>query len=286
MPISSTSFDLDSKKKYLESKISELKTRAQKLYNRIIEDKTENKNSFSTQIDELATIIKDIIYYTEIIDYFTKPYNEEFTHRLSPEERAAMNHQNLTAKKDTVQRTVDMYEKAINDLKTDSIFYHLVTKLELAKVKATIDLDNLNSELRPYEELPDLTDNEIDIYLTENPITVAFKGRIFLHNTAIEIGNIEYRGSIDNPWIGDIGYSINTPYQGHNYAYKALQLIKSKIIDSGINSVVITTHNDNIASQKTIEKFGGKRISSNLEHIFRYECNLLEFVNQNNNLKQ
>ena len=63
-----------------------------------------------------------------------------------------------------------MYEKAINDLKTDSIFYHLVTKLELAKVKATIALDNLNSELRPYEELPDLTDNEIDIYLTENPI--------------------------------------------------------------------------------------------------------------------
>lgn len=119
---------------------------------------------------------------------------------------------------------------------------------------------------------PKFTDGEIDLYRE-------YEGKycIFLHNTKIRIGNIEYRGKSDYKSImGDIGYVIDEQYRGNNYALKALNLMKDIILEDGNDKVILTTYKENIASIKTIEKFGGKIIDKIDDRILMFECNILK----------
>ena len=80
---------------------------------------------------------------------------------------------------------------------------------------------------------------------------------ICIHNTTEVVGNISYRGYHIKKSLGDIGYEILEKYRGKNYAYHALCLLGDLLKEQGVDDFWITTEKRNIASRKTIEKYGG-----------------------------
>ena len=85
---------------------------------------------------------------------------------------------------------------------------------------------------------------------------------ITLHNTDIIIGEIIYNDTYrDVEKHGNIGYSIYKSYQGHNYATKALILLK-KILEGKKEKMIINVFEDNIASIKTAVNFGARLVKS------------------------
>lgn len=272
----STSASIDKRRIYLEERIKEEKESAINLYNEL---KEESKNitslyTFNRKVDKLSQIISEILYFIEMLELYIPTEEIIGYKRMTREEIAEEEKERLVRKRAAVVKTISSTDQAISSIKDDTYLLRLQNKLEMERLRSTLQLERINSELRVYEGDPDLTDGEIDIYFQDNEQQIYFKGQIFLHNTPVMIGNIEYRGPNNGPWLGDIGYTIEQPFRGHNYAYKALKLIKEKIIASGIDNVIITTDIDNIPSQRTIEKFGGKKIESTLEHVVRYRCNL------------
>lgn len=288
MKLSSYSSNPQSRIKYLKNKLGESKNKAYHLY-RIIKAESDNMSSFyafNQNIDELWLIIKEIIDCTELIAILSHITTQKEPSFITPETKRASDKDNLVFERDLTAKKIALIDNITSKIKDEPALYRLVNKLDLERMHSTFKLEDLNSILKTYEEKPTLSDGEIDIYLTMINEGPAFKGIIFLHNSPVEIGNIEYRGVTDYQWLGDIGYNIKKPFRGHNYAYKALSLIKEKILSFGINQVTITTHNDNIPSQKTIEKFGGKRISSQDERIYRYQCDLTLNLEENQSMKK
>lgn len=53
---------------------------------------------------------------------------------------------------------------------------------------------------------------------------------------------------------GHVGYTVDSAYRGHNYAYQAVMLLKDKAVKLGFKELIITCSPDNIASKKTILK--------------------------------
>ena len=265
----------DKRKAYLEERITTAKREAIELFNKL-EHETNNITSqyvFNQRVDELSRLILDIIYFTEIIDRYLPPEEIYVFKRQTPEERAYEIKEELERKRNSVKHALVITEQALNNIKGNIQYARLQVKLEQEKARILQEIERITVEMRVYEDEPDLTDGEINIYIVEEN-GLYFKGDIFLSNTPVCIGDIEYRGPDNGPWLGDIGYNIKPLFQGHNYAYKALELIKAKILELGIENVIITTNDDNIASQKIIEKFGGKRIESSLPAVYRYNCHL------------
>lgn len=276
MQLSSYSSNPQSRIKYLKNKLGETKNKAYHLY-RIIKEESDNMSSFyafNQNIDELWLIIKEIIDSIELIAILSHITTQKEPSTITPETKRTYDKDNLIFERDLTSKKIALIDNITSKIKDEPALYRLVNKLDLERMHSTFKLEDLNSILKSYEEKPTLSDGEIDIYLTMINEGPGFKGKIFLYNTPVEIGNIEYRGVTDLQWLGDIGYNIKTPYRGHNYAYKALNLIKEKILSFGITQVTITTHNDNIPSQKTIEKFGGVRVPSDAGSIYRYQCDL------------
>lgn len=82
--------------------------------------------------------------------------------------------------------------------------------------------------------------------------------RITEHGRRQEIGILSYRDGESECvyYYGHIGYHINETWRGHHYALEACRLIRSVILMSGKESVVITCDPDNLASRKTCERLG------------------------------
>lgn len=80
---------------------------------------------------------------------------------------------------------------------------------------------------------------------------------------SIQIGKISLRLGVDEFIMmeGHIGYDIQETYQGHNYAYYALELIKKLARAHGYHKVLITMQPHNQSSIKTVLKSSGKLIS-------------------------
>lgn len=89
-----------------------------------------------------------------------------------------------------------------------------------------------------------------------------------------EIGKISLRIGYNETTLanGHVGYEIDTDYHGHHYSYYALEMIKALAEKHGFNYLLITTTIDNLASQKIIEKAGGKLLISDYQlpkdHIY------------------
>ena len=84
-----------------------------------------------------------------------------------------------------------------------------------------------------------------DIYVCDTPI-----GKI-----SIRIGN-----NYHSYYNGHIGYEIDKEYRGNNYSYKACKLVFQVAKAHGMNELLITCDESNIASYKTIEKLGAELI--------------------------
>lgn len=76
------------------------------------------------------------------------------------------------------------------------------------------------------------------------------------------VGIIDLRMNINNPvlksWGGHIGYSVRPHERRKGYAKKMLSLILQNAKALGLERVMISCDNDNIASEKTIIANGGK----------------------------
>ena len=57
-------------------------------------------------------------------------------------------------------------------------------------------------------------------------------------------------------YLGHIGYRIEEKHRGHGWAGRACRLMRPLIERLGMESVVITTNVENIASRKTCERLG------------------------------
>ena len=93
---------------------------------------------------------------------------------------------------------------------------------------------------------------------------------IYLHNTKICIGNIDYRGYHVHEYFGDAGGFVDEEYRGNGYLYQALTLLKKVLYKNKIEDFWISSYQDNIPSIKTIEKLGGSLLK-NSNNIFLYK---------------
>mgnify|MGYP003295234220 CR=1 FL=1 len=84
--------------------------------------------------------------------------------------------------------------------------------------------------------------------------------KIILKEINKEIGKISLRigHNYHSYFNGNVGYEIDSEYRGHNYAYKACELIIPVAKYHGMNFIYITCDFDNIPSIKTIEKLGAE----------------------------
>lgn len=80
--------------------------------------------------------------------------------------------------------------------------------------------------------------------------------KICLCGTTEVIGEISYRGYHCDKYMGDIGYSIDSKFQGNNYSYHALCLLSELLKENGIDDFWISVNIHNIPSIKVIEKYG------------------------------
>ena len=73
-----------------------------------------------------------------------------------------------------------------------------------------------------------------------------------------KVGEVSLRlgESKDLYYLGHIGYHIDPPFRGHNYAHKACLLLIPLLEKLGIHSLVITADVDNMASRHICEKLG------------------------------
>lgn len=117
---------------------------------------------------------------------------------------------------------------------------------------------------------PDLIGDEIDLYKTIKSQEINYI--IKLSKSDECIGFIDYRKE-NFGILGNIGYGIKPEYRGNNYAFKALNLVTSDLLNNGVEDVIITAEKSNIPSIKIIENFGGILIGIEND-ILIYKCKL------------
>ena len=257
----------------LEKRINKLIESAKITYEKL-QEKSSNITSYyewNIEQDDFVEHLMRILFYKKQL-YRLKHAEQELDHPPTDEEYSEIRHQRLINDKTMYNEQIDFLNNAIDQIDDTRAMERIKDKLEGEKFRIQTSLGSVNSNLRVYESKPDLTDEEIDIYISES--NKSFKGIIYLHNTGIEIGDIEYRHQCDSKWLADIGYNISPSYRGNNYAYKALKLIEPLIAQIGVKSVTITVREDNIASIKTIEKFGG--VLTEIVHgdVLSYTCEI------------
>ena len=121
------------------------------------------------------------------------------------------------------------------------------------------------SLLRLFSRKKLFSDGEIDLLLSDSDVTDAECGIVdgylfYIHNkkTRSYAGYVSLRLG-ESPalyYLGHIGYRIEPEWRGRGYAAKACKLLLPLLEELQLESVVITTDVDNIASRKTCEKLG------------------------------
>ena len=268
----------------LQQRIAHLIELTKNTYVRLTTDTQISPYEYKKQEDELSELIIRITFYKKQLFRIVNAEEnlEEFPTR---EEYAKIRHQRLLNDKAMFEEQISILDRAIAEIGDNKKLDRLINQLEMEKFRNQTSLGAVMSNLRIYEQKPDLTDGEIDIYLNGNEGDIAFRGIIYLHDTSLEVGVIDYRGPCDSKWLGDIGYTINEEYRGNNYAYKALQLISPLISSKGIDKVTITTYANNAPSVKTIEKFGGVLTDTINNDVLSFTCEIKPVLQQTINKK-
>jgi predicted acetyltransferase len=91
------------------------------------------------------------------------------------------------------------------------------------------------------------------------------------------VGEINCRWQIEKgellEWGGHIGYTVAPRFRGHHYSEIMLRAVLPYYRQRGILAVMISAHEDNAASRKTIERCGGvyeNTVVKNGANICRY----------------
>lgn len=255
----------------LEKRINKLIESTKIAYTRLQEHSSNITSYYEWNIeqDEFVEHIMRILFYKKQL-HRLKHAEEELDHHPTDEEYSKIRHNRLLTEKDMYLEQLQLLETAIEQIDSTRALERIINKLEMEKFRIQTSIGSVESNLRVFESKPDLTDGEIDIYINEEGNS--FRGSIYLHDTGIEIGTIDYRHKCESEWLADIGYTIDPSHRGNNYAYKALKLIEQLIAQKGVELITITVQDKNIASIKTIEKFGGVLTGTVHGDVLRYTC--------------
>ena len=151
-----------------------------------------------------------------------------------------------------------LYEEKIfgNAFLEEHAIDELISKLKEDYLRVADELEALKKA--------DYSDGEIDLLINR---IKTFEDKdvwydIRLANTATYIGEI--RVTYYNPvkFLGDIGYEIKKEFRGNGYMIKALNVLREPLKERGLLHPKFTVFPNNIASVKTIEKFGGRKIGT------------------------
>ncbi len=126
-----------------------------------------------------------------------------------------------------------------------------------------------------------IENDEIKLVLIEtNPgdekILPFYWWKIILKKSNLEVGKISLRigNNYHSYFNGNIGYEIDSEYQGNNYAFKACKLLIAIAEYHKMDYIHLSCDFDNIASIKTIEKLGAKFIEEIIpskDYVFFYD---------------
>ncbi len=101
----------------------------------------------------------------------------------------------------------------------------------------------------------------------------------------LKVGEINIRlgESREMYYLGHLGYHIDKPHQGNNYAYKACLLLIPLITKLKVHSLVITTDNNNFPSKRICEKLGAVkerevRVPYDLKEKFVMDKDKLRYI--------
>lgn len=119
--------------------------------------------------------------------------------------------------------------------------------------------------LRLFSRRPMFSDEEIELVLSGEDVTDpecgiedGFTFYIYRAHTRDYAGYVSLRlgESAGLYYLGHIGYRIEEKYRGNGYAARACRLMMPLLQQLHLESVVITTNVENIASRKTCERLG------------------------------
>ena len=261
----------------LEKRINKLIESTKITYTKL-QERSSNITSYyewNQEQDEFVEHIMRILFYKKQL-HRLQHAEEELDHHPTDEEYSKIRYNRLLTEKDMYQQQLQLLKDAIQQIDSTRAMERIINKLEMEKFRIQTSISSVESSLRIYESKPDVTDGEIDIYIDGQE--ESFRGSIYLHGTGIEIGTIDYRHKCDSEWLADIGYTIEPSYRGNNYAYKALKLIEPLIAAKGVDIITITVQDKNIASIKTIEKFGGVLTGTVHGDVLRYSCPITPII--------
>lgn len=120
--------------------------------------------------------------------------------------------------------------------------------------------------IRNFEHLQNMNFEEWYQELQDNKNKEKLPKEYSTQTTYLVIENNEIIGILNNRWDkvpvlmlfgGLIGYSIRPKYRGKGYANEMLKLGLDKFKEKGINEILISCKDFNIASKKVIEKNNG-----------------------------
>lgn len=134
-------------------------------------------------------------------------------------------------------------------------------------------LNELREEYRFLSLIKVASNDEIDIYVS--PTERYIKNYIItLSGISQQIGLIQviYEQEKQTKY-GNVGYEIKRRYRGHHLTLKALELLSETLIENGMEKPIFAIRENNIASIKTIEKFGGCLIHKAQNDC---DCNIYE----------
>lgn len=123
----------------------------------------------------------------------------------------------------------------------------------------------------PFQEFSDLEDGEIRLVAKshdqpdpENGILPRYCFAIWHIEDEEDIGAVYFALDTTRRQFlkGHLSYGVSPAYAGHNYAAKACRLIRRVALSHGFSRLFIGSGYDNIASRKTIEKLGARRIAA------------------------
>ncbi len=86
--------------------------------------------------------------------------------------------------------------------------------------------------------------------------------RITRSADGLAIGGVGFKGQPDDGSI-EIGYGLVPSARGNGYAAEAVRAVVSLARSQGLSSIVADTDEDNIASQRTLERAGFQRTGTN-----------------------
>lgn len=118
------------------------------------------------------------------------------------------------------------------------------------------------------EATPEFYRDWVALLITEgNERVPPLEGRVkssyfwITDDAGIWVGFLALRRSLDHPFLreagGHIGYSIRPSRRREGHASSALSLALAEAAKLGIESVLVTCDEDNVASAATIERVGG-----------------------------